>query len=197
MKRIKHTNSSQVPLLFSTTKFNNQGNRPLPSLFDVPSQQRSELFILKLNYCENIFQLSPNALVPKISEIIADDRKDKHQKNRGSGKFTKIMPKIHSKIEVFDECDEKEKCLEDILRYLATSSGNNKYLFTEECYAAMVSMTRKNIFRCPPLRLLKKVSKIISVLSYKLVITLKFLLRMKSQMMKTSPSLTISGHIWY
>jgi len=49
---------------------------------------------------------------------------------------------------------EKERALEDMIRYLGSggSQGNHTPLFTEECYVAIMRMVELNIFRCPPLR---------------------------------------------
>ena len=49
---------------------------------------------------------------------------------------------------------EKERCLEDMLKYLSTggSSGNHKPIFTEECYMAIMRLVETNLLRCPPLK---------------------------------------------
>ena len=146
----KASSKTRIPVNGRQHSFTNMTRLPL--LREVQSSQRTELFIRKCQVCEKLFKLSPETLAPSISEILLDTynsgRSPMMGKPREGEGSIYCMPDDPERL-------EKERCLEDIIKFLGapvTNSGAHKAVFTEECYFAIMSMVEKNIFRCPPLK---------------------------------------------
>ena len=89
--------------------------RKLPLLREVQSQYRGELFIQKCQVSERNFNLSPDTIAPRISEILMEgvESRKPPPKEGKLGNSTSIFTPA-------DDPDrlEKERALEDMMRFL-------------------------------------------------------------------------------
>lgn len=143
---------SKMPVQGRTPSFSHM--KELPPLKAVNASYRTELFIQKCQTCEKVYKLHPDTVSLSVSDfMLADDHK------RRKSQFKKNAAIMHIPDDTYvpydnQERNEKEKCLEDILRFFSSggNAGNHKPLFKEECYVAMMRMVSANILRCPPLK---------------------------------------------